>query len=207
MAFTTTRWFAATEQGLLVSSDRGSRWKVLPLGPLPNLPVSSIRTSADAKSLWVVSLRGMVFSKDGGAHWTWHDLPLNSGGALRLELAPGAKPGEVVVVSAHNGLFISRDGGDSWQQVAAGLPGVPVEDFAVTGRIFAASPSVGGLYLSFDAGHTWTRVTGTVAEGLFPVVAAHADAATVLAASATDGIYAIDLETSASGKTSSDSLQ
>jgi photosystem II stability/assembly factor-like uncharacterized protein len=166
----------------------------MPLGPAANLPVASVRASRDARSLWVVSLRGLVFSKDAGLHWTWHDLPLNSGGALRLELAPGKREGDTLVASAHNGLFISRDGGDSWQQAAAGLPGVPVEDFAVVGQVFIASPRVGGLYISVDAGRSWMRVSGTVAEGVFPAIAADAGAGTVLAASATDGIYAIAFE-------------
>ncbi len=195
MAFSETQWFAATEQGLLVSDDHGALWRALPLGPLPSLPVASVRVSHDARSLWVVSLRGLVFSSDAGVHWTWHDLPLNSGGALRLELAPGAREGETLVAAAHNGLFISRDAGDSWQQAAAGLPGVPVEDFAVVGQVFVASPSVGGLYLSVDAGRTWLRANGPLAEGVFPVIAADSSATTILAASATDGIYAIGFET------------
>ena len=205
MAFSETRWFAATEEGLLVSDDRGSVWRTLPLGPLPNLPVSSIRASRDARSLWVVSLRGLVFSSDAGLHWTWHDLPLNSGGALRLELAPGGREGQNLVAAAHNGLFISRDAGDSWQQAAAGLPGVSVNDFAVVGNVFVASPSVGGLYISTDAGRTWSRVRGALAEGVFPVIAADAGGAMILAASATDGIYAVGLDTGGATKAASES--
>jgi photosystem II stability/assembly factor-like uncharacterized protein len=193
MAFAETRWFAATEKGLLLSGDRGAHWKQLPLGPLPDLPVASVRASADARSLWVVSLRGLVFSSDGGRNWTWHDLPLGSGGALRLELGPGQRERQTLVAVAHNGLFISRDAGDTWRQAAAGLPSAPVEDFAVAGEMFVASPQVGGLYVSTDAGRTWARITGTLAEGFFPVIAADAAASTVVAASATDGLYSIHL--------------
>jgi len=60
------------------------------------------------------------------------------------------------------------------------------------GQVFVATPRVGGLYISTDAGHTWTRVRGTLAEGVFPVIAADVGGTTVLAASATDGIYAIE---------------
>ena len=55
MAFSNTLWFAATEHGLLFSEDQGARWQLLPLGALPDLPVSSVRVSSDAQSLWVVS--------------------------------------------------------------------------------------------------------------------------------------------------------
>ncbi len=192
MAFSETRWFAATEQGLLVSADRGVHWDRLPLGLLPDLPVASVRASRDARSLWVVSLRGLVFSTDEGHTWTWHDLPLSAGGALHLKLAPGRWEGQILVAWARNGLYISRDGGDTWQQAAAGLPGVAVEDIAIVGEMFVASPRVGGLYVSVDTGRTWSRITGSLAEGIFPAIAADVDTPVILSASATDGLYAIE---------------
>ena len=194
MAFSETRWFAATSQGLLFSEDHGAHWTSLPLGPLPDLPVASVCASRDGKSLWVVSLRGLVFSTDAGRTWSWHDLPLDSGGALRLELGPGPAEGRTLVASANNGLFISRDGGETWRQAAEGLPSAPVEDFLVAGRVLAASPRVGGLYVSVDGGQTWRRVAGTLADGFFPVIGADGAGHIVLAASATDGLYAIGFE-------------
>jgi photosystem II stability/assembly factor-like uncharacterized protein len=188
MAFAGDRWFAATEGGLFLSDDRGLQWRPLALGPLVNLPVSSVRASGDGRMLWVVSLRGLVFSSDAGKTWTWHDLPLASGGALRLDLAPGPA-GDTLVALAHNGLYVSRDGAASWQAVAGGLPEVPVEDLAMAGPLFVASLRVGGLYLSQDAGRSWDRVPGTLAEGVFPAVAA--ENGSIVAASVSDGLYAI----------------
>jgi photosystem II stability/assembly factor-like uncharacterized protein len=188
MAFAGGRWFAATEGGLFLSDDRGMHWQPLALGPLLNLPVSSVRVSGDGRMLWVVSLRGLVFSSDAGRTWTWHDLPLASGGALRLDLAPGPE-GEALAAVAHTGLYISRDAAATWQAVAGGLPEVPVEDLVMVGPLFVASLQVGGLYLSQDAGQSWNRVPGTLAEGVFPVVAAQNG--NILAASVSDGLYAI----------------
>ena len=193
MAFSKTRWYAATGHGLFFSADRGARWHLLPLGSVPDLPVSSVRVSDDAQSLWVVSLRGLVFSTDGGRTWAWHDLPLSAGGALRLELAPSPlePQGRTLVATAHNGLFISRDSGSSWQQAASGLPELPIEDLAVVDNLFVASLHAGGLFVSLDRGLNWNRVKGTVAQGFFPAVAAEGSSVTVLAASANDGIYAV----------------
>ncbi len=166
MAFSTDRWFAATEAGLLMSADRGATWALKPLGPLTTLPVQSVRVSPDGQRLWVVSLRGLVFSTDGGNTWTWHDLPLESGGALSLEVD---RSDEATLISiAHNGLYISRDAGNTWQQAASGLPSTPVRDLAVAGNIFLASMRTGGLYVSADSGRTWDRVAGTLADGYFP---------------------------------------
>ena len=82
MGFANDAWFAATDQGLLRSEDHGENWALLPLGPLPTLPVRSVRVSADGENLWIVSLRGMVFSHDAGKTWSWHDLPESAGGAV-----------------------------------------------------------------------------------------------------------------------------
>jgi photosystem II stability/assembly factor-like uncharacterized protein len=190
MAFARDAWFAATDHGLLRSVDQGLTWSLLPLGPLPTLPVSSVRVSVNGESLWVVSLRGMVFSHDSGKTWSWHDLPEAAGAALWLEDAPGAEE-ETLVAGAENGLYISRDGGQKWNRVGAGLPQAPIQDLAIAGGTFLASMRAGGLYLSRDRGRTWTHVTGTLAEGFFPVVTTEEQATTLFAASATEGLYAI----------------
>ena len=107
----------------------------------------------------VVSQRGIVFSDDGGISWAWHDLPLSSGGAVRLAGQP--EDGSTLVALARNGLYISRDAGNTWRQAASGLPSTPVQDFAAAQGIFTASMRTGGLYASFDLGQTWDRLPGT----------------------------------------------
>ena len=200
MGFANAAWFAATDHGLLRSEDRGETWALMPLGPLPTLPVRSVRVSADGESLWIVSLRGMVFSHDVGKTWSWHDLPESAGAALWLDSAPGigvnanadAKSGEeTLVASAENGLYISRDSGAKWNRVGSGLPQAPIQDLAIAGATFLASMRTGGLYLSRDAGRTWTRVSGALAEGFFPVVTTEEQANVLFAASATEGLYAV----------------
>jgi photosystem II stability/assembly factor-like uncharacterized protein len=200
MGFANDAWFAATDHGLLRSEDHGENWALMPLGPLPTLPVRSVRVSADGASLWIVSLRGMVFSHDAGKTWSWHDLPESAGSALWLDSAPGAggnvnadtKPGEeTLVASAENGLYISRDSGAKWNRVGSGLPQAPIQDLAIAGATFLASMKTGGLYLSRDAGRTWTRVSGALAEGFFPVVTTEEQANILFAASATEGLYAV----------------
>jgi photosystem II stability/assembly factor-like uncharacterized protein len=190
MAFASDRWFAATENGLLVSGDRGTSWMPEPLGPLATLPVQSVRVSADDRRLWVVSLRGLVFSTDGGQSWAWHDLPPNAGGALDLE---AVRPEEdTLICIARNGLYISRDAGKSWQEPGTGLPSAPVRDFAVAGRVIVAAMRTGGLFASADLGRTWTRLAGTLADGYFSAVATGSEPGAIYAASATDGLYAVE---------------
>jgi photosystem II stability/assembly factor-like uncharacterized protein len=204
MGFADDAWFAATDHGLLRSEDRGENWALMPLGPLPILPVRSVRVSADGESLWVVSLRGMVFSHDAGKTWSWHDLPESAGSALWLDSAPEVNASgrkETLVASAENGLYISRDAGVKWNRVGSGLPQAPIQDLAIAGATFLASMKTGGLYLSRDAGRTWTRVSGALAEGFFPVVTTEEQANILFAASATEGLYSVQF---ASGATAAD---
>ena len=190
MAFSSNGWFAATDVGLLMSTDRGATWSLKPLGPLTSLPVQSVRVSGDGQRLWVVSLRGLVFSSDGGATWAWHDLPLKAGGAMTLDV-DRADPSTMASIG-HNGLYISRDAGNTWQQAAAGLPSTPVQALAMEGSVFLASMRTGGLYVSSDTGRTWTRVPGTLADGFFPAVTTKMDGSVMFAASATEGLYAVE---------------
>jgi photosystem II stability/assembly factor-like uncharacterized protein len=141
-------------------------------------------------NMWVVSLRGLVFSHDGGKTWNWHDLPEAAGSALWLDATTTGEE-ETIVADAENGLYISRDAGKTWKLAGAGIPQAPVQDIAIAGDIFLASMRAGGLYLSRDRGRTWTRVSGMLAEGFFPVVTTEDRAAVLFAASATEGLYAI----------------
>jgi photosystem II stability/assembly factor-like uncharacterized protein len=82
MFFGDSDWFAATDQGLFVSRDSGRSWTELPFGP-GELPVGSVRASNDGRQIRLVSSGGMIFSEDAGRTWTWHDLPLESGGGAQ----------------------------------------------------------------------------------------------------------------------------
>jgi len=189
MAFSSNVWYAATSSGLLASADRGATWTLRPVGPLASLPVQSVRVSPKGDRIRVVSLRGLVFSDDGGNSWAWHDLPLASGGAVTVDVQPGDE--NTLVASAHNGLYISRDAGKTWQQAASGLPSTPVRDFAATGAVFVASMRTGGLYVSSDSGRTWDRVPGTLADGFFAAVTPSNEPGVIFAASETEGLYLV----------------
>jgi photosystem II stability/assembly factor-like uncharacterized protein len=201
MAFSSNEWYAATSSGLLVSIDMGATWTLKPVGPLISLPVQSVRVSSNGERIRVVSLRGLVFSDDGGNSWTWHDLPLKSGGAVTLDAQPGDE--NTLVAIAANGLYISRDAGEIWEQAASGLPSTPVQDFAATGGVFVASMRTGGLYVSSDSGRTWERVPGTLADGLFAAVAPSNEPGVIVAASATEGLYKVEWPGSMASSTGS----
>jgi photosystem II stability/assembly factor-like uncharacterized protein len=142
----------------------------------------------------------MIFSEDAGRTWTWHDLPLESGGAIRLEWARD----NLLLAVARSGLYISRDAGNTWTKAQAGLPGGVADGLLTRPDLWLVSVQAAGLYISRDEGATWTRVKhsaslGTTvgaaraSDGPFPVLVAVGAAERIYAGSANDGLYVLDL--------------
>ena len=189
-AFSHLRWFAATDQGLFVSSDGGKTWSAIPLSHA-HLPAEAVVVSADDRVLWVVSSGGMLYSQNSGVTWAWRDLPIASGGVIGLQ-AEGEK---TLLASSKRGLYISRDWGSTWTLAAHGLPASPPESIAVSGPAWIVSMRSGGVYVSKDLGTTWSREESTVAEGFFPAVSAAKSQDRIYAASSTEGLYSVEVGT------------
>jgi photosystem II stability/assembly factor-like uncharacterized protein len=183
-------WFAATEEGLFESSDAGKSWARLSFSSLP-LPVDSVRVSADGAEIRIVSSHGMVFSNDAGRSWQWHDLPLDSSGALRLEIADEA----TLLATSPSGLYISRDDGATWSRAQSGLPASAVSDLLVRPEFWVVSSEKGGLYISRDEGANWSRIESpsTSHADYFPVLEADPDANRIYAGSANESLYVIEM--------------
>jgi photosystem II stability/assembly factor-like uncharacterized protein len=203
MFFADAAWFAATEQGLFVSRDSGRSWAELAIGSV-ELPVGSVRASSDGQRIRLVSSGGMIFSADAGRTWTWHDLPLESGGAIRLEWTPD----NILLAVARTGLYISRDAGDRWTKAQAGLPSGLADALLTRPDFWLVSMRAAGLYISRDEGATWSRVkqgatsrisagatvsAARASDGAFPVLAAVGAAGRIYAGFANDGLYVLDL--------------
>jgi photosystem II stability/assembly factor-like uncharacterized protein len=191
LAFSENEWFAATEEGLFRSSDAGKSWSLLPFSLLA-LPVDCVRVSADGAEIRIVASRGMVFSNDSGRSWKWHDLPLESQGALRLEVVDPT----TLLATSPVGLYISRDGGTTWSKGQSGLPASAINDVLVRPEFWAVSLESNGLYISRDRGANWRRIknpAGTVGPDYFPILEAGTAPDRIYAASASESLYLLDL--------------
>ncbi|MGB8540308.1 MAG: hypothetical protein WCD49_01605 [Candidatus Acidiferrales bacterium] len=190
IAFTTTAWFAASPDGLFITRDNGITWNAFPFST-GNLPVDSVRVSRDGQKIRLVSSNAMVFSDDAGQSWTWRDLPLDSGGALRLESADDT----TLLAAARNGLYISRDDGASWQRFQNGLPAARPDDFLVRDDLWLVSIHGRGLFLSQNQGASWSRMKGGNETGVFiqpSVLAKGFNDGPIYVGSANDGLYFLD---------------
>ena len=183
--------FAATEEGLFFTSDNGKAWSALSFSSA-NLPVNSVRVSSDSQRLRIVSSNAMIFSDDAGRTWKWHDLPLDSGGAIRLEWAAD----NTLLAAARNGLYISRDDGAGWERFQDGLPAAAADDLLIRPGVWLVSVRDRGLFISRNEGVSWTRVKeldGWSADDQFTMLANGMNGEFVYLGSANDGLYILDL--------------
>jgi photosystem II stability/assembly factor-like uncharacterized protein len=191
LTFSEREWFAATEQGLFTSSDAGKSWSPLPFSSLA-LPVDSVRVSADGVKIRIVSSHGMVFSRDAGRSWKWRDLPLESHGALRLEVVDAT----TLLATSPSGLYISRDDGTTWTKAQAGLPASAINDVLVRPEFWVVSVEKGGLYISRDRGANWSRIenpSGSAHADYFPVLVGGCAADSIYVASPNESLYLLEL--------------
>ena len=191
IAFAETVWFAASPAGLFVTRDYGVTWNVLPFSS-GNLAVDSVRVSPDAQKLRIISSNAMVFSDDAGKSWSWHDLPLDSGGAIRLEFVANG----TLLAAARNALYVSRDDGATWQKLQNGLPAAKPDDLLIRDDQWLVSMHDRGLFLSQDQGASWSRVKeqgDAGAYGNLSILARGVADGLIYAASSNDGLYSLDL--------------
>jgi photosystem II stability/assembly factor-like uncharacterized protein len=191
IAFAETVWFAASPAGLFVTRDYGVTWNALPFSS-GNLAVDSVRVSPDAQKLRIISSNAMVFSDDAGKSWSWHDLPLDSGGAIRLEFAANG----TLLAAARNALYVSRDDGATWQELQNGLPAAKPDDLLIRDGQWLVSMHDRGLFLSQDQGASWSSVKEPGDAGAYvnlSILASGVAGGLIYAGSSNDGLYSLDL--------------
>lgn len=152
------------------SADQGRSWQ--PVAAVPR----AISILVDGRTLYVAGrhvpadgppLPAVYRSADGGATWSVSTAGFWPGRANAVAVDAADKQvlyagvGDYDLARHGGGLFKSTDGGRTWQQASAGLPGWPLAvlaDPAQGARVFARTPE--GLYLSEDGAATWRPVPG-----------------------------------------------
>ncbi len=200
MAFGHDAWYAATEDGLFVSRDRGFNWTAVPLAPMgqPSIGVSvlrtasirAVRTSNGDSYVWALSSRQLEVSDDGGKSWVTRALPFEPRGSLHLH--PSDE--NTVVLASDHGVFVSRDAGGSWQQ--ANLSELSIEDLAPVRNAVVVAAANGALFVSRDGAKTWRRMDGPNAEGSLSALRSRAAGNQLIAASSTEGLFVLEMDSS-----------
>ncbi len=89
-------------------------------------------------------------------NWTFFHAPYHAGHLHGIAITP-ERPRRIIVGVEHGGLLVSRDGGDSWNDV---MPGADMHRVVISpddpDRIWAGAGN--GLFLSTDGGDSWSQV-------------------------------------------------
>lgn len=139
--------WAATNSGLLRTTDGGSTWAVQAGNLLPNSnPVTDMTQGPDG-SMWVAfSLGRVIYSPDGEDNWT--EISKIGAGPTDIARSPGR---QAIAVSPQDANFV-----------------YVVQSISVSG----SGEVMHGVWRSTDKGTTWARIA-TKAPGFDPFVALH----------------------------------
>lgn len=202
MAFGQNAWYAATEDGLMISRDHGLNWSIETLAPMPRpvaassmvntASIRAVRTGNGDSYVWALTQRQLEVSGDGGKSWISRALPFEPRGSLHLH---PLDENSVVLASDH-GVFVSRDAGESWHQ--ANLSELSIDDLASVRNAVVVSTSKGNLFLSRDAGKTWGNMSGPTSESTLSALRSRETGNQLVAASATEGLFVLDMGSASS---------
>jgi photosystem II stability/assembly factor-like uncharacterized protein len=170
----TGRFYAGTEgAGVFASDDRGATWRAVSEGLEATDPVLALAAGTAgvfAGTRGTEGPGGVFASTDRGAHWRPRQKGL-SALAVRTLAASPRTPGLLLASAGADGLFRTRDGGQSWQR----LPGFPASASAyeiafdpfnpTTVYAVSAGDFATVLLRSGDLGGTWQALIPGGARG------------------------------------------
>ena len=161
-----TKLWAATDMGLYLWDEVTARWHAVPF-PAQDVWQIAIDPINPAHILAGTRPASLYRSTDGGSHWQQLDVPdlqtfstINMGATRVTQIVFEARnPQRVWVTVEIGGIFLSEDGGQTWQARDQGLISADVHGLVILDRpdgsqLLLASTNR-GLHESVDGGLNW----------------------------------------------------
>jgi len=146
--------------GVYASFDEGRTWKELSEG-LGGSSVYSLDASRDGESLILAGIMGDVARFDVGSR-LWERLPCaDPGHAVNTVAISPLDPNLVWAGAEGDGVYLSTDGGTTWEARDHGLPsgaGVSAAVDPDDQQIAYLGTYHGGIYKTTDGGESWTML-------------------------------------------------
>jgi len=154
---TGSTWYAATNEGLFVSIDRGHTW----YGGMIESESDFIAVNRlpDGTLGLIAPKRGFL-SHDQGKSWSQITYPQYVTGLYNLTAVPDG----TLWLATREGALRSTDGGKTWEHTLGGLSArnvFAVRYDAVSQRLLATALGTRGVFESKDGGQSWQRTPDT----------------------------------------------
>ena len=150
-------WFAATNDGVFVSSDKGKKWYgVMIPGETEFI---SVNTLPDG-SIGLLAPKHAYITHDQGKTWSPMAIPQYVTGLYNLTQGGDGS----IWLGTREGALHSTDNGATWEHVLGGLPArqvYVVRYDAPSQRLLATAQHTHGVYESKDGGKSWHLTSGT----------------------------------------------
>ena len=140
----------AVGKGLMVSEDAGAHWTHR-AGEADSNYITGMTVTADGTLLVGTPGRGVAASTDHGATY----VVVRTGTGPVYSIASSVTDAGVVLVSAESGIFLTGDGGKTWNAGATNVAVTGVAIAASDPHRFYAGAADGTIAMSTDAGITW----------------------------------------------------
>ncbi len=184
--------------GVFVSHDGGTTWQRTEDERIRDVGVLDLAVDpTDAPVVYAAAATGLFKTTDGGETWT----PLTGlpeGLPFRAVAVNPDDPQHVLAGIEGVGVYVSADGGTTWQEGVAGLESnSSLHDIVfdpTDPRIVYLSDYLSGVYRSTDGGLTWVKLNSGLRNRAAMGLAISADGRHLYLATDGEGVYRLDLK-------------
>jgi photosystem II stability/assembly factor-like uncharacterized protein len=191
--------YAASTQGLLLSTDAGENWTPYGDASVPFYSITADNASVPTLYVGNITGYGVLKSTDRGAHWTQINgnlPPVSTSSGLiwpliRSVVVDPSQPSTLYIATSGNGIFRSTDGGTTWIPASSGMRSAYVSCLSISPsppERFYAGTLGGGIYRSANNALTWTQASAGIHLSLVSGLLADPSQSGTVYASVFDGV-------------------